>query len=96
MRAEEQFKRATEYAHAVHTLKVEHRAADIDLLRQVADEIDCGGNAHDCDHCGLMDWSTGVTECPLSDKGECAFDRASQLRGLADALETTTTPDPAR
>lgn len=58
--------------------------AHVDLLRAVADEIDCG---QACERIGPMDWSTGVRECPGTDHGDCAGDNAAQLRDLANALE---------
>jgi hypothetical protein len=81
---EQQYRRATAAEMAVHMLKVEHRGASVDVLRAVADEIDCEPG---CDRAST-DYSTNVTECPLSDRGECPFDKACQLRELADALET--------
>jgi len=83
--ADVQFNRAREAEHAVYMLKAEHLPASIDTLRKVADDIDCGG---DCEHVSPMDWSTGVRECHLSDRGECPFDDAYALRELASALET--------
>ncbi|MDH7973724.1 Gp49 family protein [Sphingomonas sp. AR_OL41] len=77
-------------------LKVEHRGASIDVLRAVADRIDCEPG---CERVGRMDPSTGVTECPMLDRGECPFDDACQLRDLAAALEThaatTWRPNPS-
>lgn len=84
-RAEEQFNRARASDHAVYMLEVEHRGASVDLLRQIADEIDCGPG---CEIVGPMDMTTGVMECPRSDRGECPFDHASHLRDLASALDT--------
>lgn len=81
---ERQFKRATDSDHAVYMLKVEHRGASVDLLRLIADQIDCEPG---CENVSPMDWSTGVTECHLSDRGECPFDHACHLRDLAAALE---------
>lgn len=82
---EQQFNRARASDHAVYMLKVEHRGASVDLLRAIAEEIDCEPG---CETVGPLDWSTGVSECHLSDRGECPFDKASQLRDLADALES--------
>lgn len=79
------FKQMTEYRHAAWKLQAGNRLADIDLLREVADEIDCEPG---CDDVGLMDASTGVVECPRGDGGDCPFDKACQLRELAAALET--------
>lgn len=83
--AEQRYRQMVEYRDAAWTLKVEHRGASVDLLRTVADRIDCEPG---CERVGPMDPSTGVIECPLSDRGECPFDDACQLRELAAALET--------
>lgn len=83
--AEMHFKQMVEYRDAIYELKVEHRGASVDLLRQIADQIDCEPG---CEHVSPMDWTTGVSECHLSDCGECPFDQACQLRSLAAALET--------
>jgi hypothetical protein len=91
--AEEQFKRARASDHAVYMLKVEHRGASVDLLRQIADEITCEPG---CEIVGPMDWTTGISECPRSDCGECPFEQASQLRDLAAALETYAALKPER
>lgn len=82
---EQQFKRATASENAVHMLKVEHRGASVDLLRHIADQIDCEPG---CEDASPLDWSTGVTECHLSERGECRFEHACELRELAAALET--------
>lgn len=82
---EQQFARARAADHAVYILKVEHRGASVDVLRAVADRIDCEPG---CEHVSPMDWSTGQSECHLSDRGECPFDDACALRELADALQT--------
>lgn len=79
------FKWAKASDQALYELKVEHRGASIETLRAIADEIDCGPN---CETVSPMDWTTGVTECPASDRGECPFDKACALRELATALET--------
>lgn len=86
----QQFERAAKAEHAVHMLKAEHRGASVDLLRMIADQIDCGPG---CEQVGSMDMTTGVTECHLSDRGECPFDHACELRDLASALETVADRD---
>lgn len=50
---------------------------DIDplMLRQIANEVDCG----DCDYLGR--------QCPKEDRGECGFQTAEGARKLADALD---------
>jgi hypothetical protein len=83
--AEVRFKQMREAFAAVHTLKVEHSGASVDLLLQVAEQIDCEPG---CEHVSPMDWSTGVSECPRADRGTCPFDQACQLRDLAAALLT--------
>jgi len=83
--ADLRFKQMCEYRDALHVLQVEHRGASVDLLRQIADEIDCGP---DCETFSPIDWETGVGECGLTDLGQCPFDHACGLRELADALET--------
>lgn len=90
---DQQFKLARATDNAVYMLKVEHRGASVDLLRLIADQIDCEPG---CENVGPMDMTTGVIECPLSDRGECPFDNACQLRDLAAALETVAkTKEPA-
>lgn len=91
-RLDELFKQARAAEAALHTLKVEHRGASIDTLRLVADQIDCGDG---CEAVGPMDMSTGVRECDLSDRGECPFDHACELRDLASALEAQAAQGPA-
>lgn len=83
--AEFRFKQMREATHAVYMLGAECVPASVDTLRRVADQIDCGP---DCEDVSPMDWSTGVRECHLSDRGECPFDDACELRDLAAALET--------
>lgn len=83
--AEEQFARARKADHALWSLKADCLPASVDTLRAVADEIDCEPG---CERVSPMDPTTGAHECPLSDRGECPFDKACELRGLADALET--------
>lgn len=87
-RNDELFKLMADYRDALYQLKFEHRGASVDILRQVAVEIDCGNR---CDFVSSMDWSTGVTECRRSDYGKCAFENAEQLRALARALEVFAT-----
>jgi len=91
--SELRFRQMVEYRDAVYTLKVEHRGASVDVLRAVADRIDCEPG---CARVSPMDWTTGVSECPLSDRGECPFDDACQLRELAAALETHASAIEAR
>lgn len=84
------FKWAKMSDQALYELKVEHRGATIETLRLIADEIDCEPG---CERVSPMDWTTGVTECSLSDRGECPFDKACALRELATALETKAASD---
>lgn len=90
---EQQFARARKADHALWTLGADCLPASVDTLRLVADEIDCDPG---CEHVGPMDPSTGAIECPLTDRGECPFDKACELRGLADALETYASAIEAR
>lgn len=90
---EQQFARARVSDHAVYMLKAEHLGASVDVLRAVADRIDCEPG---CERVSPFDWSTGVSECPLSDRGECPFDDACALRDLADALATHASAIEAR
>jgi len=80
-----QFDRARAAEHALWMLKADCLPASVDTLRAVAAEIDCEPG---CESVSPMDWSTGVRECPRSDGGDCPFDKACELRDLADALET--------
>jgi len=58
---------------------------DAKTLREVADEIDCG---HDCEY-GNVEWDTNAHNCSRENRQEgCAFAKASELRLLADAIET--------
>lgn len=83
--AELRFTQMREYMHAVYDLGIECLPYNIETLRRVADQIDCGS---DCEEVSPMDWSTGVRECQLSERGRCPFDDANGLRELAAALET--------
>ena len=85
---EQQFKMARDAEHAVYMLKASNVVCSIDTLRRIADQIDCEPG---CETVGPMDWSTGVSECPALDRGECPFADASELRDLAFALETNAT-----
>lgn len=82
--ADIQFKRAREAEHALWALNADCLPSSIDVLRKVATEITCGDA---CEHTSY-DFSTNMTECPRSERGECPFDDAMQLTDLADALET--------
>jgi hypothetical protein len=55
-------------------------------LPMLADEIDCQDANTRCDRCGVMDPTTGVVECPRSDRGECDNDKAEELRDAAKLL----------
>jgi hypothetical protein len=72
--AEQQFDRARAAAQAVYELSYPEARAD--SLRQIAEEIDCGGG---CDkHCGPHTF----------DRGDyCSFAAAEDLRKLAAALD---------
>lgn len=53
------------------------------LLREIADEIDCGS---DCEH-GNTEWDTNAHVCSRSERKEgCAGEKASCLRQFADAI----------
>ena len=55
------------------------------LLRQVADEIDCG---NDCDN-GHTEHDTNAFVCVKSESAEgCCFEKAEALRNFAKALDT--------
>lgn len=60
---------------ALHALT--YRSADTDLLRQIADEHDCG---HDCDYAGSY-------HCPKIDRDGCDLADADSLRNLAKAID---------
>jgi hypothetical protein len=69
----EQFQRMRDYMHAVYELKFPEARAD--SLREIANEIDCGGGCEEC--------TPGATE-----RGEyCKFLAADGLRNLAAALD---------
>lgn len=54
------------------------------LLREIADEIDCGT---DCEH-GSTEWDTDAHNCSREDRAEgCAAQKASCLREFAKAVE---------
>ncbi len=55
---------------------------NIDLLEQVANDIDCG---RDCDHAST-EHDTNAFNCPLMEKGKCAGTAAEELRQLATAF----------
>lgn len=79
------FRRARNAEQALWVLKIENLICYIETLQRVADEIDCGSQ---CEYLSPMDPTTGVYECPQSDRGECPFDDATELRDLANALKT--------
>jgi hypothetical protein len=57
---------------------------DPKLLREIADEIDCG---RDCEH-GNTEWDTNAHVCSRSERKEgCAGEKASCLRQFADAID---------
>jgi hypothetical protein len=57
---------------------------DPKLLREIADEIDCG---NDCAH-GYTEWDTNAHVCSRSERKEgCAGEKASCLRQFADAID---------
>ena len=57
---------------------------DPKLLREIADEIDCG---NDCEH-GHTEWDTNAHVCSRADRKEgCAGEKASCLRQFADAID---------
>ncbi len=57
---------------------------DPKLLREIADEIDCGS---DCAH-GYTEWDTNAHVCSRSDSKEgCDGEKASCLRQFADAID---------
>lgn len=65
---------------------------DPKLLREIADEIDCG---NDCAH-GNIEWDTNAYVCSRSDSKEgCASEKASCLRQFADALDVRSRLQPA-
>jgi len=57
-----------------------------EMLRKIADEIDCGSS---CEYCHT-EWDTNAHSCSRSDKGECTGEMAWSLREFADALATRT------
>ncbi len=65
---------------ALHSLT--YRGADVDLIRSIADDRDCGS------YCEHAFGGFGLSGCHLSSNGECAADDAESLRALATALET--------
>lgn len=57
---------------------------DPKLLREIANEIDCG---NDCEH-GNTEWDTNAHTCSRSDRKEgCAGEKAWCLRQFADAID---------
>jgi hypothetical protein len=57
---------------------------DPKLLREIADEIDCGTN---CEHCHT-EWDTNAHICSRTESPEgCAFEKANCLREFAKAVE---------
>lgn len=57
---------------------------DPKLLREIADEIDCG---NDCAH-GYTEWDSNAHVCSRSERKEgCAGEKASCLRQFADAID---------
>lgn len=69
----EQFTRMREYMHAVYELKYPEARAD--ELREIANEIDCGGGCEDC------------TNSRIERGDYCKFIAADRLRTLATALD---------
>lgn len=82
--AEQSSERARSAERAVWELQASSVPCSVDVLRAVADEIDCDRGCET----SWTDHSTNSTECSLSDRGECRSDKACQLRDLANALET--------
>ena len=65
---------------------------DPKLLREIADEIDCG---NDCEH-GHTEWDTNAHVCSRADsKDGCASEKASCLRQFADAIDASSRLQPA-
>lgn len=65
---------------------------DPKLLREIADEIDCG---NDCAH-GYTEWDSNAHVCSRSDSKEgCASEKASCLRQFADAIDVRSRLQPA-
>jgi hypothetical protein len=56
---------------------------DPKMLREIADEIDCGA---DCEH-GHTEWDTNAHACSRFDRGECTGEKAWCLRQFADAID---------
>jgi len=55
------------------------------LLRQIADEIDCGDR---CEN-GGREWDTGAFVCSKAESADgCCFEKAASLRNFATALDT--------
>lgn len=60
---------------------------DPKTLREIADEIDCGNS---CEF-GNVEWDTNAHNCSRENRAEgCAFNKACELRQLAEAIETQT------
>lgn len=60
---------------------------DPQMLRAIADEIDCG---RDCET-GYTEYDTGAFVCRKEDRGECGFAKAEELRAFAAAVEIRAT-----
>jgi hypothetical protein len=57
---------------------------DPKVLREIADEIDCG---NDCEH-GHVEWDTNAHNCSRERRAEgCSLAKAWELRQFADAVE---------
>jgi hypothetical protein len=71
------------YFEARNALFQFNNPPDPKLLREIADEIDCGV---DCSH-SYTEWDTNAHVCSRSNKGECAGEKAYALKEFADAIE---------
>lgn len=86
--AKDRFKRWRKTADALHALS--YPAADIDVLRAVAAEIDCMPG---CEY-GYTEYDTGAFVCSRCEKEPDCFANAEHLRELANALEARAALQP--
>lgn len=78
---EDWFKRYIEARDALYQFNY---PPDPKMLREIADEIDCGA---DCEH-GGTEWDTNAHVCSRSEsKDGCASEKAWYLRQFADAID---------
>jgi hypothetical protein len=77
--------RFEQYRNARDALFQFNYPPDPKLLREIANEIDCG---NDCAH-GYTEWDTNAHVCSRSESKEgCASEKAWCLRQFADAVDT--------